>query len=398
MSETTTTSTRKPLDAKTLSLIALPLLLLFGVIALFLATNGAGLHVEPAAPVENITFDKTILHPNQIEFHIRNTSPQPITISAINVNDAIWPFTAEPGATLPRLGQATIRLEYPWVRGEAYEVTLFSSNSIPFNISIPVAASTALPDARTLLSFTLIGLYVGVIPVLLGITWFPALKRAGPRTFIFLMALTVGLLIYLGIDATNEALEVAGEVGSPFQGVGLVGIGVVVTFMLLDAITRWQVGIGRSEASQRLALAFMIAVGIGLHNLGEGLAIGASYSVGAVALGTFLVIGFILQNITEGLGILAPIVKDRPSWGRLVWMGMIGGGPAILGAWAGGFSYSQPLAVLFLSVGAGAVFEVAYEVFKLIRQSSARQPRPLVVFSGVTIGMLLLYITGLLVK
>lgn len=398
MSETTTASARKSLDVKTMGLIALPLLLLLGVIALFLATNGAGLHVEPAAPIESLTFEKTVLHPDQIEFHIRNTSPQPITISAVNINDAIWPFTAAPGATLPRFGQATIRLAYPWVRGEAYEVTLFSSDSIPFNTSIPVAASTATPNARTLLSFTLIGLYVGVIPVLLGLTWFPALKRAGPRTFIFLMALTAGLLIYLGIDATNEALEIAADVGGPFQGVGLVGIGIVVTFMLLDAITRWQVGVGRSEVSQRLTLAFMIAVGIGLHNLGEGLAIGASYSVGAVALGTFLVIGFILQNITEGLGILAPIVKDQPSWGRLALMGAVGGGPAILGAWAGGFTYSQPLAVLFLAVGAGAVFEVAYEVFKLIQQSAAKHPRPLTVFAGVTAGMLLLYVTGFFIK
>jgi ZIP family zinc transporter len=226
----------------------------------------------------------------------------------------------------------------------------------------------------TFLSFTLIGLYVGVIPVLLGVTWFPALRRAGPSTFIFLMAQTAGLLIYLGIDATREAPDLAGNVGGPFQGVGLVGIGIVVTFMLLHAITRWQVGIGRTEASQRLTLALMFAVGIGLHNLGEGLAIGASYSVGAVALGTFLVIGFILQNITEGLGILAPIVNDQPSWRRLAVMGMTGGRPAILGAWAGGFTYSQPLAVLFLAVGAGAVFEVVYEVFKLIQQSAANTP------------------------
>ena len=126
------------------------------------------------------------------------------------------------------------------------------------------------------------------------------------------MAITAGLLIFLGIDATAEALEIAAELGGPFQGVGLVGIGIVVTFLLLDAITRRQAAVGRSEASQRLTVAVMIAIGIGLHNLGEGLAIGAAYSLGVAALGTFLVIGFIIQNITEGLGIIAPILKTGP--------------------------------------------------------------------------------------
>jgi len=212
------------------------------------------------------------------------------------------------------------------------------------------------------------------------------------------MALTAGLLVYLGIDATSEALELAGELGSPFQGVGLVGLGVVVTFLLLDAISRRQSTIGRNEAEQRLAVAFMIAIGIGLHNLGEGLAIGAAFSVGAAALGTFLVVGFILQNITEGLGIIAPVLRDQPSWRSLLWMGLIGGAPAIVGAWIGGLSYSQPLAVLFLAIGAGAVFEVVYEIGKLIQKDNAKRPMPLTIFAGATAGMLLLYVTGLLIK
>jgi ZIP family zinc transporter len=395
---TTTRTPGKTFDLKTIGLIALPVVLLIGVIALFLATNGAGLHVQPVVPQESLTFDQVVLHDGDFELHIRNTSPQDVTIAAVNINDGIMPFEAQPSATLPHLGQATIRVPYVWVRGEAYEIKLIKSNSIAFSTSIAAAAQTAQASTNTLLSFTLIGLYVGVIPVLLGVAWFPALKRAGTRTFIFLMALTAGLLIFLGIDATSEALEVAGEVGGPFQGIALVGIGIVVTFMLLDAITRWQTGVGRGETAQRLALATMIAVGIGLHNLGEGLAIGASFSVGAATLGTFLVIGFIIQNITEGLGIIAPIVKDQPSIKRLAVMGLIGGGPAILGAWAGGLTYSQPLAVLFLAIGAGAVFEVAYEVLKLIQRSIMKHPMPLTVFAGVTAGMLMLYLTGVLIK
>ncbi|HVO71197.1 MAG TPA: ZIP family metal transporter [Aggregatilineaceae bacterium] len=391
-------SPSKPLGWKMIGLIGLPVIALVGVIVVFLVTDGAGLHVEPAAPIETVSFEQTILHPGMIEFTIRNTSPQPITIAAININDAIWPFTATPGATIPRLGQATFKLEYHWVRGEAYQATFFSTNSIAFNTSIPVAAETVMPTSRTLLSYLLIGLYVGVIPVFLGMFWLPALKRLGPRWMMFLMAITAGLLIFLGIDATHEGLELAGEIGGAFQGVGLVGIGIVLTFLLLDALSRRQTPIGRSEANQRLALAFMIALGIGLHNLGEGLAIGASFSQGALALGTFLVIGFIIQNITEGLGIVIPVLKDRPSLRTLALLGLLGGGPTILGGLIGGLLYSKVLAVLFLAVGAGAVFEVVYEVAKLIRRDSAKRPMPLTVFAGVATGMLALYIMGLFVK
>ena len=384
--------------ARLIGLILIPLAILAGVIGLFLLTRGAGLQVKPVVPQESLSFEKTRMTPGQIELSVRNLSPQEISLAFLNINDTILPFTAEPGPVLPRLGSATLRVAYPWVEGEAYTLTFFSASSVPFTTTIAAASTSAAPTAQTLLSFTLIGLYVGIIPVLLGITWFPVLRMAGRGTFLFLMAVTVGILIFLGIDAANEALENARQVDGAFQGVGLVGIGIVLTFLLLDAITRWQTGIGRGEAEQRMSLATMISVGIGLHNLGEGLAIGAAFSVGSATLGTFLVVGFILQNVTEGLGIIAPIVKDRPSLKRLAWMGLIGGGPAILGTWMGGLIYAQPLAVLFLAIGAGAVFEVAYEVYKLIQHSSLKQPRPLILFSGVTAGMLLLYVTGLVIK
>jgi ZIP family zinc transporter len=389
---------------RTAALFALPVVLLAGVIAAFLAAGG--LRVQPAAPIESLVFERTVVKPEAIQLHVRNTSPQALTVAQINIRDAFVPFRISPGTAIPRLGRAVITVPYPWVQAETYQIRLFSSNSVPFDTVIEAAAETRRADRATLGGFTLIGIYVGVIPVFLGIFWYPALRRLGRRAFLWLMALTIGLLLFLGIDAASEALEAAAAIGGPFQGVGLTGLGIVTTFLVLAAIARRQgrTGEGRPGRSPRAGrqeaeparIALMIAVGIGLHNLGEGLAIGAAFSIGAAALGTFLVIGFILQNITEGLGIVAPIVRQKPSLGLLAALGLIGGAPAIVGTWAGGLVYSPVLSVLFLSIGAGAVFEVAYEIGRLIRQEAPRQPFTLA--SGVVAGMAVLYLTGLLIK
>lgn len=382
-----------------LALLIAPLVLLAGVIALFVYTSGAGLNVTPAAPIETVQFGRTVLTPGKIHLHLRNTSPQAISVAQVNINDAIWPYAISPGRDIPRLGGATLTLNYPWIQGEAYEIAILSSNSIPFTTSIEVATTTASTDAGTLWSFTLIGLYVGVIPIVLGMFWLPLLRQLGPRTMMFLMAATVGLLSYLGLDATAEALELGGLLGGAFQGTGIVGIGIVGTWLLLDAIGRHQKSVKRSESGQRMSLAMVIAVGIGLHNMGEGLAIGAAYSVGAAALGTFLVVGFIIQNITEGLGIVVPLAKDRPALRSLALLGLIGGAPAIVGAWIGGLVSSQALSVLFLSIGAGAVFQVAWSIGRnMLWKETGERSAPLVTFGGVLAGMLVLYVTGVVIK
>lgn len=397
MTEVTSQPATKRLTLWTLTLLLIPIILLAGVILLFLSTGG-GLNLEAPVPVENLDIERYTLRRNNIELHVRNTGPDELTIASVIVNEAVMPFTVTPSATIPRLGRADVQINYAWSYGEAYGITVFTSNAIPFAVDIPVAFETPQPSPRTFWAFTLIGLYVGVIPVFLGIFWFPALRQLGRRTMTFLMAATAGLLIFLGLDTVAEALEVAAEVPSAFQGIGLIGIGAVATFLLLEAISRRQTRVTGSETDRRLAIALMIAIGIGFHNLGEGLAIGAAYNVGEIALGTFLVVGFIIQNITEGLGIIAPVLRDRPSLGRLAIMGLIGGGPAIIGAWIGGYTPSPFLAVLFLAIGTGAIFQVVYEIAKLIQKDTARESMPLTVFSGVLTGMLLLWVTGLLIK
>ncbi len=394
------TSQPRSNNLHTLGLFLVPVILLAGIIALFLRTGG-GLNFESPVPIENLNVERIIIHKQptlQFELIVRNASQKEVTIAQVVVNEGVRPFTMTPDTTIPRLGTAHVFIDYGWVEGEAYGITLFTTNAVAFSAEVPVAFETPESSGANLLGFTLIGLYVGVIPIFLGIFWLPALRRLSRSWMTFLTALTAGLLIFLGVDTLVEALEQAALVAGPFQGVGLIGIGSVGIFMLLAAISSREASIGRSESSRRLSVAYMIALGIGLHNLGEGLAIGASYNVGEVALGTFLVVGFIIQNITEGLGIIAPILRDRTPLKDLAILGILGGGPAIIGTWLGGFSPSPIMAVLFLGIGTGAIFEVVYEISKLLQRDLAKRPAPMVVFSGVISGMLLLWVTGLLVK
>ncbi|HET6846343.1 MAG TPA: hypothetical protein VFH29_05875 [Anaerolineales bacterium] len=215
---------------------------------------------------------------------------------------------------------------------------------------------------------------------------------------LFLLAATAGLLVFLGLDTLVEALDSAAKLPAPFQGVGLIGIGSIATFLLLEAIAQRKPEGTQTEAVRRGAVAMTIAIGIGLHNLGEGLAIGAAYNVGEISLGAFLVVGFIIQNITEGLGIIAPVLRDRPAVWRLVAMGAIAGVPAILGAWLGGFAPSPLFATLFLAVGTGAIFQVVYSIAKLMRSDTERGSVPVITWAGVLSGMAILWLTGLWIK
>jgi len=396
MTNQTPPETKSRFSFRTFVLLLLPIILLTGVILLFLQTGG-GLDLDSPVPIEDLTIERYHLERGQIELQVQNTGPGTLTVASVIINEAVMPFEVTPSAEIPRLGRATITIEYAWTEGEAYAARIFTSNAVPFDVAIPVAFVTPVPEAKTFWGFTLIGIYVGVIPIFLGIFWLPALRSLGKRWMTFLLAVTVGLLIYLGIDTLNEALEQAAELAPAYQGIGLIGIGAVVTYLLLDLVGKAGSS-ERSETSQRLSIAWKIALGIGIHNLGEGLAIGAAYSVGEIALGTFLVVGFIIQNITEGLGIIAPILKDRPTIGQLTYLGLIGGAPAILGAWIGGYTPSPFLAVLFLAIGTGAIFQVAVEIGKLIQKDSNREAMPATVFSGVLTGMLLLWVTGIFIK
>jgi len=166
---------------RSMLLLLIPIILLAGVIALFLSTGG-GLRLTSAAPVEDLDVERYVLEHGNIKLQVRNTGPEELNIASVIINEAVMPFEVTPSSTIPRLGRAHIDVDYAWTEGEAYGVTIFTSNSIPFTVDIPVAFETPQPSSRTFWSFTLIGLYVGVIPIFLGILWFPALRQLGRRT------------------------------------------------------------------------------------------------------------------------------------------------------------------------------------------------------------------------
>ena len=213
----------------------------------------------------------------------------------------------------------------------------------------------------------LVGLFVGVVPVALGMLFYPALKAGGRSAFDFALALTVGLLLFLLVDTLEEALELAAEAAPGFHAAAMV--------WLVAAHDRWPAlcrgPAGRPQARAACGLATSIALGIGLHNLGEGLAIGSAFATGAAALGTFLVLGFTLHNITEGIGIVAPLVETRHRLPTFVGLAALAGLPAVAGIWLGSYAFAPHWAALALAVGAGAIFQVVVEVGLLLAA-----PRP----------------------
>ncbi|MCZ6530952.1 MAG: ZIP family metal transporter [Chloroflexi bacterium] len=378
-----------------------PLLLLAALVWVFLTYGPLGVFQAAFPPVEELSIQRIVLpEPGVIRLEIINGGPDPVTVAQVLVDEAYWVHTIEPARTIPRLGRATITIPYSWVEGDTHEIILITNTGVTFTGEIAVATVSPRPNALYLRTFTLLGIYVGVIPVSIGLLWFPFLRRIERRWLNFFLALTVGLLLFLGVDAVAEALELAAEqVPGPFRGVLLIFIGGLGTFLALDAFVRWTTSGARDKSRARLVLAYLIALGIGLHNLGEGLAIGAAYAVGEIALGGFLVLGFMIHNTTEGLAIVAPIAKDRPVrlLGHLAAMGALAGGPTIVGTWIGGFSYSPIWATFFLALGAGAIFQVVYEIGKLMRQQSDDTASRLLNVAGLMAGLVIMYVTGLLV-
>lgn len=379
------------------ALALFPLVLLVLLVAGFLTLNPLRFFTGAFPPLEELSIQQVRFPADGvIELDVINAGPDPVTIVQVLVDDAYWQFTIEPGNELGRLDEAMIYLAYPWVKDEPLPITLITSTGVTFATEVTVAVSTPQVGGQTLLAYALLGIYVGVVPVVLGMLWFPYMRGLNRRWLNVVLALTVGLLIFLFIDTVLEALEVAEGVPGVFQGVPVVFLGTLFSLGVLLTVGQ------RRGQNSPLEVSTLIALGIGLHNLGEGLAIGAAFATGAAALGSFLVVGFTLHNITEGVGIAAPLLRGaKTSLLTFLGLAVLAGGPAILGTWIGGLAFSPFLATLFLSLGAGAILQVIWEVGKLLVRESQQNNQGVLSwlnFGGLVVGVLIMYFTAFLVK
>ena len=373
-----------------------PIVLLVIMIAFLLGPASTFLQfgiVLPEVSIEKIEFTG-----NEIRATVRNTGPVDVNVVLADVNDRIQPAAIEPDTLLERFETELVRIPFDWNEGQPYEIGVTIDDGTRFAKGTDAAFQSLEPDIDLFVFLGMIGFLIGVVPIMIGLLWYPFIKKLGKNSFNFFLAFTMGLLIFLGIDAVIEAAEISeNHLSSVFNGELLIATVIILSFLALHGVGKKL--IKRTELStlsKGLAISLMIAIGIGFHNLGEGLAVGASIALGEVALSTFLIIGFATHNTTEGLAIAAPLTSTKAKIAKMIGLGLIAGIPAIFGTWIGGFSFSPFFTIVFLAIGAGAIFQVVLSIFQYMNEKSNLLSNTSL-FAGISVGLLIMYLTSVLI-
>ncbi len=262
-------------------------------------------------------------------------------------------------------------------------IAILSAVFVTMYVTSPFGNVAELAQASTLeilWMLTLIGLLAGIVPVAIGMLWFPFIRGLDHRLLHAFLALAGGVLAFIAVEMTEEIFENAAAVDTsvPLAGRSLEGailawpvalLGILGTFAVMYVISRWRQRTMVAADRSGLEIAYLVALALGLHSIGEGLGIGVAFIRGDGTLVTLLVLAFILHNVMEGPTIVAAVAKDRatPPLRHFAAMGIIAGGPVILGGWIGSFGEAPLLAVLFFAIAVGAILQVLLEVADLIR-------------------------------
>ncbi|NGM69415.1 metal cation transporter [Natronolimnobius sp. AArcel1] len=235
----------------------------------------------------------------------------------------------------------------------------------PFDALAAGDASTA----EILLMLTVIGAIAGIIPVAIGMLWFPFIRDLDARYLHAFMALAGGVLAFIAFEMTEDALEHAVDSQHTTAALGLVVVGIGATFAVMYGASRWRQRTMAATEKSGLEVAYLVALALGLHSIGEGLGIGTYFVLDEPVQVLLLMLAFIMHNVMEGPTVVAAVARDHetPPLRHFAAMGAIAGGPVILGGWIGSFAQSNLLAALFFAIAIGAILQVLIEVADLIR-------------------------------
>jgi zinc transporter ZupT len=372
-------TTARPLGLPRWVAALVPVLVLLAVVGLFVfASPLAG--VESGEPLPDVTVTHaTMPNDETVVLHVTNDGPASVTVSQVLVDEAYWEFRVEGSGgdrTLQPRENAQVVIPYHWTPGWDLAVDLVLADGTTVGHTIVAPQQSPGTSASILWTLALVGVFVGVIPVLLGMLWFPFIRSMSDRALHALLLFAAGVLAFLAFDAAVEAFELAERIPGAYDGPLVVVLGVVGALLTVQAVSAWREGrvdAGDARAESGLRVAYLVALAIGLHNLAEGLAIGSSFALGRVSLGAFLVVGFMLHNVTEGPAVVAPVADgERPALRHFLALGLLAGAPVILGGWIGGVAFSPTLGAFFLAIGVGAILQVDWELARLVRAADGR--------------------------
>jgi zinc transporter ZupT len=393
---------RRPFGIPRWGAALLPLVLLAIVAALFVFTSPLATLDTGGAALPDVTVSHATLPSDEtVVLHVTNNGPDAVTVAQVLMNDAYWSFQVEGAggdATLAPGQSAAVVVPYHWTPGWDLEAALVLSDGATVHHTIVAPSGSPGLTGDLLLTLAVVGLFVGVIPVAIGMLWFPFMQGMSRSSLNAVLAFSAGILAFLAVDAGVEALELAEEVPGLYEGPILVVVGVLGSLLVVQSLSAWRAGRaadGDERAASGLWVAYLVAVGIGLHNLAEGLAIGSSFALGRVSLGAFLVLGFMIHNVTEGPAVVAPVARgERPALAHFAAMGLIAGVPVILGGWLGSLAFTPTLGAFFLAVGVGAILQVIWELYGMVVTEVGVRALSLVAF---LVGLVVMYATDLLV-